>query len=63
MNDLLQYAVDRIRDNRAKGLLREVAEVIADCDDPEQLRAIGRSLKMLGDAARSKGLQKGGKFF
>lgn len=63
MNDLLQFPVERIRDNRAKGLLREVAEAIADCDDPEQLRKLGQSLRMLGDAARNKGLDRGGKFF
>lgn len=52
---MLSFPVDRIADNRHKGLLREVLEAIHDCDNPEQLRALGQSLKMLGDAARTRG--------
>lgn len=52
---MLSFPVDRIADNRHKGLLREVLEAIEDCDSPEQLRALGQSLKMLADAARTRG--------
>ena len=43
------------RDNRLKGLTSEVLEAIVECDDPLQLRRLGVNLKMLADAARSKG--------
>lgn len=43
------------RDNRLKSLTQEVLEAIVDCDDPDQLRRLGMNLKMLADAARSKG--------
>lgn len=45
------------RDNRLKSLTQEVLEAIADCDDPVQLRRLGVNLKMLADAARSKGFE------
>jgi hypothetical protein len=60
---LLAFAVERVTGNRENGLLREIAEVIESCDDPEQLRRFGQSLKMLSDASRSKGLHHGGKLF
>lgn len=64
MNDLLKFPVERLaRDNRMQGLVRELAEAIDDCDDPERLRKLGQSLKLLGDYARNKGLTRGGKFF
>jgi hypothetical protein len=62
-NDPLWFAVQRLHDNRMHGLVREVAEFIDDCDDPEELRKIGQSLKLLADAARGKGFRCGGKFF
>ena len=62
-DDPLWHAVHRVKDNRLHGLLREIAESIEDCDDPEKLRAFGQSLKMLSDGARSKGVRRGGKFF
>lgn len=36
----------RIKDNRLQGLLRELAEAIADCDDPDTLNAVRTSLKL-----------------
>jgi hypothetical protein len=56
---MLAFPVERITDNRLKGLLREVLDALEDCDNPETLRAVGQSLKMLGDDARAKALQKG----
>lgn len=47
--------IDRIKDNRLKGLLREIQEAIADMDDPEALKKLGQSLKMMGDRARNRG--------
>lgn len=43
------------RDNRLTSLTQDALEAIADCDDPAQLRRLGMNLKMLADAARSKG--------
>ena len=43
-----------LRDNRMKGLMSEVLEALADCDDPELLRRTGINLKALHDAARCK---------
>lgn len=43
------------KDNRLAGLLREVREAIADCDDPATLRRFGVALKQLHDEARGKG--------
>ena len=60
---LLAFAVERVTGNRENGLLREIAEAIEDCEDPDALRRLGQSLKMLGDAARSKGYRNGGKFY
>lgn len=60
---LLQFPVSRIRDNRIKGLLRELAEAIDAETDPATLRSVGISLKMLGDYARGKGYRNGGKFY
>lgn len=57
------FAVARMTDNRARGLLQEIAEAIDDTDDPERLRSLGQSLKILGDAARAKGMRRGGRFF
>jgi len=42
-------------DNRLSGLLREIEEAIADCDDPKTLRRFGVALKQLSDKARGKG--------
>lgn len=43
-----------LRDNRLKGLMAEVMDALADCDDPELLRRTGINLKSLHDAARCK---------
>ena len=45
----------KFKDNRLSGLLREVREAIADCEDPETLRRFGIALKQLHDEARGKG--------
>lgn len=45
----------KFNDNRLTGLLREIEEAIADCDDPETLRRFGVCLKSLHDKARGKG--------
>lgn len=51
---LYRFPVERIKDNRAKGLLREVAEMIESGDDPSALRYLGQSLKLLAGRARSR---------
>lgn len=42
-------------DNRISGLLRELEEAVADCDDPVTLRRLGVELKLIADAARGRG--------
>ena len=42
-------------DNRINGLLRELEEAVADCDDPATLRRLGVELKLIADAARGRG--------
>lgn len=56
------FAVDRIKDNRVHGLLRELADAIHDEEDGEMLRRIGQSLKLLGDRARARGFDKTGRW-
>jgi hypothetical protein len=62
-DDPLWFAVERVRDNRTRGLLRELAEAIEDSDSPDDLRRLGQSLKMLADAARGRGYRFGGRFY
>ena len=50
LSDLAAFPVERIGDNRMRGLLAEIAEAL----DPALLRAVGQSLKTLGDFARSQ---------
>lgn len=52
------FPVDRIKDNRLQGLLRELLDAIKDEDDPEKLRKLGQSLRLIGDRARSKAFDK-----
>lgn len=52
------FPVNRIGDNRLKGLLREITEAIEETDNPELLRKLGQSLKLIGDRARSKAFDK-----
>lgn len=54
LSDLAAFPVERIGDNRMRGLLQELAEALEQEDDPALLRAVGQSLKMLGDFARSQ---------
>lgn len=63
LEPLIAFAVERVTGNRENGLLRELAEAIEDCENPEALRRLGQSLKMLGDAARAKGFRNGGRFY
>lgn len=51
---LLTYPVERIEDQRLRGLLEQLAEAITQTNDPETLRAVGQSLKLMGDFARSE---------
>lgn len=52
------FPVERVKDNRLKGLLRELQEALLETDDPELLRKVGQSLRMIGDSARSKAFDK-----
>lgn len=54
LSDLAAFPVERIGDNRLRGLLAEMAEALEQEDDPALLKAVGQSLKMLGDFARSQ---------
>lgn len=47
-----RFWIDRIKDNRVRGLVSELADAIADCDDPEILYLLKSSLKFgLANAA------------
>lgn len=50
--ELLAFPIDRIDDVRLKAILRELAMAIQQTNDPHTLRALGQSLKAMGDAAR-----------
>lgn len=52
--NLYRFPIERIKDNRTKGLLREVAEMIESADDPSALRYFSQSLKLLAGRARSR---------
>ena len=52
---LYSFPIERIPDNRMRGLLRELAEAIQEESDAERLRAVGQSLALLAGRARSKG--------
>lgn len=54
------FPVERIKDNRLQGLLRELQEAIAQEEDADKLRKLGQSLKLIGDRARSKAYEKTG---
>lgn len=43
-----------LRDNRLKGLMSEIMDAIADCEDPVLLYRTGINLKLMHDAARGK---------
>lgn len=51
--ELLAFPVERIEDERLRVLLRELAEAVTHTNDPDTLRALGQSLKTLGDCARN----------
>lgn len=51
---LYHFPVDRVKDNRLNGLLREIAEVIQQEDDMRALRHFAQSLKLLAGRARSR---------
>lgn len=53
--NIYRFPVDRMPDNRLRGLLREIAEAIQEEGDAERLRALGQSLALLAGRARSKG--------
>jgi len=57
---LSTFPVDRVKDNRMNGLLRELAEAIDSEENPELLRCVGQSLKLIGDSARNKSFSKTG---
>ena len=52
--NLYRFPVERIKDNRAQGLLRELAEMIESAEDASALRYLGQSLKLLAGRARSR---------
>ena len=51
---LLCFPVERLEDQRLRGLLEELAKAITQTNDPDTLRMLGQSLKMMGDFARSE---------
>lgn len=47
-----RFWIDRIKDNRLRGLVSELADAIADCDNPDTLYLLKSSLKLgLSNAA------------
>lgn len=57
-DDVTSFPVQRMKDNRLQGLLREIEEAIKSEDDAAVLRTLGQSLKLLGDCARSRGFER-----
>lgn len=45
----------RFTDNRVKGLMSELIDILETETDPEVLRRVGTSLKLLGGSAMNKG--------
>lgn len=54
LSDLAAFPVERIGDNRIRGILQELAETLEAEDDAHLLTAVGQSLKMLADFAKSQ---------
>lgn len=47
-----RFWIDRINDNRLRGLASELADAIEDCDDPDLLNVLKSSLRLgLANAA------------
>lgn len=40
------FWIARIRDNRVRGLIAELAEAISDCDDPDLLHLVRGTLRL-----------------
>ena len=51
------FAVERLSDNRLSGLMREVAELIDETNDPAKLRDLRVSLQTLTNGAGAKAYQ------
>jgi hypothetical protein len=51
---LLTFPARRIEDLRLREILEELAEAITTTNDPDTLRALGQSLRMMGAFARSE---------
>jgi hypothetical protein len=51
---LIAFPLNRIEDQRLRAILEELSEGIRTTNDPDTLRALGQSLKMLGDYARTE---------
>jgi len=51
---LIEFAIERMGDERLMEVLRSVASAIGQTNDPATLRKLGQSLKLLGDYARSE---------
>ena len=54
LSDMLAFPIGRIEDSRLRAVLSELAEAIETTNDPDTLRALGQSLKLMGDMARSE---------
>lgn len=54
LSDLAAFPVERIGDNRIRGILQELAETLEAEDDARLLATVGQSLKMLADFAKSQ---------
>jgi hypothetical protein len=51
---LLTFPARRIEDLRLREILDELAEAITTTNDPDTLRALGQSLRMMGAFCRSE---------
>lgn len=54
LSQLVAFPVERIGDNRLRGILQELAEALEQEDDPGLLETVGSSLKMLGNFAKGQ---------
>lgn len=58
--ELLTFPVKRVENRQIAGLLEAIAEVITTTNDPDTLRAVGQSLRMMGAFCRSEAYDQTG---
>jgi len=52
-----RFAIERLGNTKVQVALRELVDVMRAINDPHELRAIGQSLKLIGDGSRSRAFE------